>query len=151
MLEDICIKHWSTSFEWGDIQVNINQALVKLFEHDNKFVVFGNWRSYWGPVQTDAFSFENANILLHFHVPSTRKRWKRCIVFDENANFWKRLSVHFHLKSKQRSRCKLAPSSTMYIQLARKTDFCFEIWRPCEYFLSANNAGVRPHERQIGV
>ena len=27
-----------------------------------------------GPVHTDAFSFENANILLRFHVPSTRKR-----------------------------------------------------------------------------
>ena len=30
------------------------------------------------------------NILLRFHVPSTRKR---CIAFDENANFWKRNSL----------------------------------------------------------
>ena len=43
------------------------------------------------PVHTDAFSFENnANILLRFHVPSTHRR---CIDFDENANFLKTLTV----------------------------------------------------------
>ena len=54
-----------------------------------------------GPVDTDAFSFENANILLRFHVQSTRKRWKRCIVFDENANFRKRSPEWKYLKTQQ--------------------------------------------------
>ena len=47
----------------------------------------------------------------------------------------------FHVYD-QSSRCKLATSRTMYVQYARKTDFLFEIWDPCEYFLSANNAGL---------
>ena len=40
-------------------------------------------RPHWGPVHTDAFSFENANILLRFHVPSTHH--------FENCNFYKDL------------------------------------------------------------
>ena len=55
----------------------------------------------WGPVHTNAFSFENANILLRLYVPFTRKR---CIVFDETQTFenalqsgkiWKRNSIGF--------------------------------------------------------
>ena len=39
-------------------------------------------------VQTNAFSFENANILLRFHVPPHQNDENDdCMVFDENANF----------------------------------------------------------------
>ena len=46
---------------------------------------YHSWAAAFGPVHKNAFSFENANTFLRFHVPSTRKRWKTCIVFDENA------------------------------------------------------------------
>ena len=72
------------------------------------------WSTYCS-VLTNAFSFGNANILSRFHVPSTRKRWKRCIVFDENANFWKRSPQWKDLKT-QKYRLRVDGSNSLKTQ-----------------------------------
>ena len=85
-------------------------------------------------------------VLRHSHWKSTvfntsyaRDRQRANVPNKQNK---KRGRICNNSQSKQRSRCQLAPFSTMYVQQACKIDFCFEIWHPCEYFLSANDAGL---------
>ena len=83
-----------------------SQHLLSVYPCVERALTFLYSWSNWGPVLTNAFSFENTYFSMHFRLPSTLKRWKRHwkrrfskthafsnethSVDGENEDFWKR-------------------------------------------------------------